>query len=313
MVLLLVSGAAAAQTGPDPAYTDGLSYASDYLAAQADNATTDPGAYATQKATADNATIEVAHAAYMACWIADDAGVPDATGVCANYYAAPEDVQSLNEDEEDEAQEAVDNVTADLNATSAEILDAVNDTVADPTTAPTQVQRIADALAGFVQRTAATLVALIAGLAGGIVDGLLGAAGLAGLGVTTAGQGLADLGGLLGDGALAVGDGIGAGAVASWDGMTVVGDAVAAGTRVAGDALATGAEATLDGVVAAAEGVGEVISSAASSLADAVQNLFGGGREPSGVTDTADGAVDGVTDGLDADGLLRPVRDLVDA
>ncbi len=309
LALVLASASAAAQAGPDPGYGSGLDYAAAYASAQADNATTDPAAYAAGKANADNATLEVAHGAYMACWIADDNGVPDATGICANYYTPPGDVQPLNEDDGADAEEAVDNVTADFNATVAEIADAVNDTAADPASAPTQIERIVDAVGGFAQRTAATLLGLITGLAGGFVDGLVALAGLGSLGLTTAGSGLADLGGLLGDGAMATGNGLATGAATSWDGLTWIGDQMALGGKVIGGGVVDAAAAVADATAAAVRAVADTVSSVAQNVADAVRGWFG--QAPASQTPEVGEAVGDVTEELGADDLLAPVRDLV--
>ena len=334
---LLATPLVTAQHGPPPGYTDPLVYAQDYAANQTTQATTDPAGYATAKSTPEALGAEAEHTAWLACWTAYEA---DQTGmaldpVCSQFFTAPGQVDAPGQEAEAEITETLEGADALL----GEVQGAAEGLVEDPTTAVEQVQRILDAVVGFVEGLVGGILDAL-GLGGlavgnglaGMLDGLLGLLQLPALGMKTALDGLGLGLGALGDGvaltaagvadgAIAIADGLAAAAGAATDGVALVGTGLADGLVALAtalvDGLSAGASATgdagsavADAVGAGVSGLGDAIGSAVSAVGDAIAGLFDGGDEAdagSGVEDVADG----LETGTEADGLVDRILDLL--
>ena len=327
---------ASAQSGPPPGYTDPLVYAQDYATGQAEQAQADPAGYAGGKATPEGAQAEAEHAAWLACWTAYDVGQQSLDPVCSQFFTAPGVV-----DAPAEAEAEITSITNGTGADAllAESLDAVNDTVADPTSAASQVQRIVEAVKGFAEKAAGFVVDLVkslidaildlAGLGGraaldglgAMADGLLALLGLPLLGLKAAGSGLASI-------VLGVAHGVAAAGLAVAHGLAAAGSALVAGVGAVADGLLSGyaalghglssvggavadaADATVDGIGDAASAVGHGVSDAAHAVRDTVAGWFG---DDQGKAADDGGLVDGagVDAGQEADGLLDRVFGLL--
>lgn len=219
--------------GPTPGETP-ATHAAAYAQAQAAAAAADPAGYAQQKATPEGVSGTVEEAGYTACWAAYDETEAD-LAPCDAYFtppgkaARPSRPQAAAPEQVAEAEEQVGNLTAAA-------FDAVNGTLADPASAPSQIQQAADAVLAFL----AWVAGAVADLVRSIVDGLA-AAGAAAL-----------------DGLRAAVDGLSAGFSA---GVSAVGD----GASAAGSAVSDAAGA-----------VAQAVGAAVDAVADAVTSLFGG-------------------------------------
>lgn len=334
---LLATPLVTAQHGPPPGYTDPVVYAQDYAANQTGQASSDPVGYASARATPEALAAEAEHAAWLACWTAYEADAGMATDpVCAQFFTAP---VTVDPPQVNEAEAEITETLEDADALVGEVGDAVTDTLEDPTTAVEQVQRILDAVVGFVQDVVDGVLDLL-GLGGLVVadgfaamlDGLLAIVQLPalgmqaalqglGLGLGAAGDGFAVAGTALADGALAIANAVAAAAIATADGVSFIGTSVADGlvalaTGLA-DGLAAGASATGDGISAAAQAVGDGVSAVGGAIADgvsavgaAIADLFQGG-DGSGAADGAKDAAEGIETGTEADGLVDRVLDLL--
>ncbi len=331
--LLVLVGTAAAQPGPQPGYDSAVDYAQAYAEATADEASNDPEGFVAQHDSAEELQADVEHGAYVACWAADDAGVESAA--CDPFYtprgeAAPE--------QPEEAMPVEDFENATINATqefAAEVQDIANDTVADPGSAPSQVERLLDATKDFLGDMGAAAGTLADALVGGLlacVDGILGAVqGIESVGLTTSDAVVAGIGDALdgiGTGAGAITDGIAGGGLAIGDGVSAasqgiqdalgaagdgvadaagaVGDGITDAAKATGTGIADAAKATGGGIADAAQAVGEGIADAAKAVKDTVAGWFGAessvaeapktGIDAPDVTDDATGGLlDGVT------------------
>ncbi len=276
LTALLAAPLALAQ-GPPPGHTDPVAYAQDYAKDQAAQAQADPVAYASSKDPA----AEAEHTLWLACWTAYDQAGHVLDPACAPFFTAPVQV--------DPAVNATVEITEVLNATGAtalanEVLDAINDTVADPASALAQVLRIGRAVVHFVRDLVDFVLDTLGLGALGIAGGLLGAA-----------EGLLDLLTLPVQGGQLALDGLGAAlsgttsavdaAVdATLDTMAATIGAILDGAQATADAAASGLGAIVSAVAAAAGGVAD----AASAVADAV------GAAASAVTDAVDAAAGAV-------------------
>lgn len=302
MTALLVAASASAQPGPAPGYDSALEYAADYAEDQATQAGSDPGAYAENKTAPGAVDDEARHAAYMACWAADDAGFE--SQACDPYYTPrgeenPEQQCECNvsEDPEAFANATQENATAYAgNATHF-----VNETASDPANATSHAQSFVNATKAFAEAAVDRSVAFLRS----IVDDVTTCLGIGqSIGISTAsamGSVFTLLGDVVQSGASFVADvgrAIGQGVVVA---TSSVGDGLAKAASATGDALVAAAKATGDAVQA----VGSAVAEAAASLKDAVTGLFerDSAKNP---TDTVGGAVDDVAgeDGL-LDGVTR--------
>ncbi len=280
LLALLAAPVALAQHGPPPGYTDPTEYAADYAARQAEQAQADPVGYASSRDPA----AEAEHAAWLACWEAYEAAGHAVDAACSAYFTAPVAVEPA-------VQEATAEVTETLNATgasalAAEALDAVGDTVDDPTTALDQVQRVVSAAVRFVKDLLGfakdTLTMLGLGVAAGVigaVEGLIDLSSLPVRGLDVALSGLLSTLGLAG----------GAAATAS----STVGSGVLGAAQAIADAVATVVTTAADGVGAALGAVGSGIAAAGGAVADGAHAVG------SGIQDAADAVHDGVSSALD--------------
>ncbi len=336
IALLVASGAAAAQPGPQPGYASATDYAQAYAEERMQNATSDPLDFVGQYDSVEELQAEADHTAYVACWAADDAGLePDA---CEPYYTPRGEAMP---EQPEEPQEVEDFENATLNATEtfvAEAEDAVNDTLADPATAPGQVKRVVDAAQDFLGSIGDAVAALADAIAGGILGTLEGIGQMVG-GIESIGIGAAngltsaveDVVDGLGVGAATTTDGIAATGIAVGDGMqaatsatgealsktgagigsaaATAGGAIADAAKATGRGIADGAEAIGDGVSDAAKSVGHGIADAARSVKDTVAGWFGLASAADDLAGTDAGLpvdVDGTAGGLldDVTGLL---------
>lgn len=320
LTALLAAPLALAQ-GPPPGYTDPLAYAQDYAAEQADQAGADPVGYATSK----DAVSEADHALWLACWTAYDQAGHALDAACSQFFTAPQQIDAA-------AQGATAEITEVLNETGAaallaEGLDVVNDTLADPTSALDQVQRLGRAVVDFVH---------------GLLDFVLDALGLGGLAVAAgllgAAQGLLDLLMLPVQGAQLAFGGLGAAltaaahaaaasvtAVASAvlgalgllaDAGQAVGHGLLAGLLALGDGIAAAGQGLTEGLQATAQGAVDTVQAAAQAVQDGVHSLgeevsswFGQDKAQARPAD--DLLDDAPKTGTPADGLLGRLRDLL--
>lgn len=276
VLALLATTTVVAQRGPAPGYDDALVYAQDYAVNQTAQASADPAGYAGSKATQEGLENETAHTLYMACWAAWQETGESIDPVCAAYFTPPGEEDGVVEDEAEATAEVVDD---QLNATevlAAEALDAVNDTLADPTSAPEQVQRILDAVVGFASGLLKDVLAVVIV----VVETVLGILGLGGL---TMADGL----GAVVDGLLAAVDALLDGLGLGVDGMQLLGSGLVDGVQAT-------AQAVVGGLTAAASGIADAVTSAA----DAAQS--GASASASGVSDVASSVASGVSDGVSA-------------
>lgn len=301
LLLAFATPAAVAQHGPPPGYTDPLVYAQDYATEQAGQAASDPVGYASGKATQENLTAEAEHAAWLACWTAYSQ-LGAAPPGCELFFTAPVTVDPVVQ----QGQATLEEVQDDAGALTDEILDAVENTIDDPTTALEQVQRILNAAVGFVVGLIEDVLDLLGLGALGLGDGLLGALdgvlsllGLSALGLGVATSGLTDALLLAGDGMVLSAQTIGGGFV---DAATAVADAATVTASAAGDglvavatglagAIAAAGQAWLDGVLASIHGlqagsaaVGHAVvavASATGAFAASVSNAMADGLQAS--------------------------------
>lgn len=279
---LLLIASAAAQPGPAPGHGSASEYAIHYVEAQVQEASDDPVGYVEDHASQQAAEEEVAHAAYMGCWAADDVGVEHEA--CDPYYTPRGRADPEQPPEPMPEPPAPANDT--LHATEDFVEEAhtiAEDVLADPTN-PGHLERAAAAVTAFLQRVGGGVTAAVDDLLGGLES--LGAsmfAGIAGVG-TAAATGLASGLGAIGTGMQQLGAAIGAGAAAatsaSLDGLAAAAKAVGGAATSLGATLADAAKATGDGIVAAGEAVRDGIVAAAQSIADTVGGWFGADAEP---------------------------------
>lgn len=331
-LLLVAAGAAAAQPGPDPGHDSALDYAADYVSRQAEAAASDPLGTAANKTSPEGAQAEAAHALYVACWAADDAGVqPDA---CAAYYTprGKAEPDQPHEHDGDEARNAtasyLDQTANGTVALAGNVTAFLNETLEDPRNATDHAGRLVDSAVAFVEDVlggAAELALLLAdgltGCLGGLADGLgVATGGVGSLGGHLWG-GLSDGLGLALDGVGLGAQGVGAGLAGLGHGVLAVVGAVGTGATATVDAAGDLAGGLADGLTDAAAGTAEAASTAASAtgdvlvdaaraVGDAVDRIFGHGTAPGG---DLDGAPDlDLDDPVDADGLLDGVTGLLE-
>lgn len=328
---LLATPLAMAQHGPPPGYTDPLTYAQDYAKQEAAAAQADPVGYAQSKDAS-----EAEHALWLACWTLYDTAGPVADPACSALFTAPVQV-------EPPAEAVTGEVTAILNDTgtsalAAEVLDAVNDTVADPTGALAQIERIVQAVVDFV-KDLIDLVGDVLGLAGlGFAGGLLGALdgvtdllrlpldglSLAASGLTDALQGVSSAGSsvaaaasatlddvLVGLSAIALGaDELAADAsTASVSGLRDAGHGVQEAIQGINEGAQSGARAVVHGATDAVQATGQAVARAAHAVQDTVADaahkfgaLFGAKDSQPRADPTTD--LEAPRTGTSADGIL---------
>lgn len=331
---------AVAQSGPPPGYTDPLVYAQDYAASQADQAAADPLSFAANKTSPEGLANETEHAAWLACWTAHDQGLP-LEAACSQFFIPPGVVDAPAEAEAE--------ITQTVNATDAladEVLDAVGDTVDDPTSALQQVDRIVAAVQTFLGAVVSGVQDLLNGMLDivlAIVDAILDVAGLgrtASLaGLDALADGLLAVLGLPALGLMAAADGISAAVTGTVDGIAAAGVGAAAAVQAVADGLAAAALATasapgagVDGVAAgltsvssavvdagsaateavgsAADAIAETVADAADAVGQTISGWFGADRASgSGAGGVVDR--DGIKTGTEADGLIDRVLGLL--
>ncbi len=311
IALLVLSGAAAAQPGPQPGYASATDYAQAYAEERVGNASEDPEGFAAGYASPEALKAEAEHTAYVACWAADDAGLEPAA--CDPFYTPRGEAMPERPEEAQEVEAFEDSVINATDSFADAAVGVVNDTVADPASAPSQVERLLDATQGFlgsIGDAAAALADALAGSVLAILDGLVAAVdGLEAIGVATS-QALS--------GALeAVGDAFGSTAAVSTDALVAGGVAIADGLGAFGHAIGSAAAATGHGIADAGRSVGQAIADAAGSVADGVADaaravkdtvagwfgaepasdslLQSGLKAPGDVDASASGLLDGVT------------------
>jgi phage-related protein len=337
--LLLMAPLAAAQHGPAPGYGSAIAYAADYAKEKASNATADPTGFVAREATAEAVQNETENALYVVCWEAWDATGQQAM-VCDPYFTPP--------GTEDAIPEATNSTADDLNATVGDAQDLLNTTAAaaqniteDPTSAPSEIDRVVDAAFGFLRDLVGGLglglewvVDLLAGVVGGIataVQDALGKLGIAGAatalgladGLGSVGKQVTDLLGSLGSGfalamrgtgtgissaVSAVGAGISSAAGGVGDLLSRVGTGLRDGTVSVRDGVGSGLSSAGRAVQDAARSVGDGVSGAARGVADWVGSLFGG-SSASGPAPGPGQKLPSVPD--KANGVVDKVRDLV--
>ncbi|MEK6975332.1 MAG: hypothetical protein AABY18_03210 [Candidatus Thermoplasmatota archaeon] len=321
LLALLAAPMALAQHGPPPGYTDPTVYAQDYAAEQAEQAQADPVGYAQGRDPA----AEAEHAAWLACWTAYEVADHALDAACSQFFTAPVTVEPDVQGIEAEVTQVLNDTG--VSALGSEVLDIVNDTVADPTSVLDQLQRAADAVIRFVQDLVDFVLDALGLGAMAIGAGLLGAGqGLLDLaampldGLRLAAQGLADLGGavvsllgLAGSGIATASSTVGGALLGA--ASTLVG-AVQDAASATGHGLADAASATVasigDGAQAAVQGVADAAAAARDTVSDAVEkvsSLFDGKPKRS-TTDRA-GLPEAPKTGTDADGLIDRVLDAV--
>lgn len=316
-LILLATPGAAAQSGPAPGYEDPLLYGGDYALNQTTEATADPAGYATGM----DAKSEVNHAAWLACWTADEYLEGEPTGACANYYQAPVEAspanQSDNADEppadgavqpvEEPVTTAAEETAQATDELAAEVSGSVNQLLDDPTSAPSVLERLGAAAVSFARAMAGTAAKLVGALQGVVVGTAQGLVDGVGLGVRATGTGLTSLG----DGVVALAD-------IPLEATHATGTSIATGATATGDAIGAGFKTVAEGAgtVATAIGggffaVGEAFADAASAITDAWGSLFNG-SSPTEAT-YADGTLDTVQDLPGTDGLLSKVDEVLDS
>jgi hypothetical protein len=223
------------QSGPAPGQ-DPVGYTASYAQDQATQATSDPVTYAQQKGSVEGASAEAAHTAWLACWAAWEKTGQLLPG-CEAYFTPPQKAprpSAGGNGEENGTAQDVQDTAAEVQNQTAQVVDAVtaalNGTVADPASAPSQIQMVLGAIGNF---------------AGWLAGRLLDAAGsvLGGLGI-----GIVAIGQALGLAAKAVAIGFNAG--------------------IAG--IVTGAQASVTGIVAAVQELGSGLSVAAGSVGQGI-------------------------------------------
>lgn len=332
LTLALLAAPAMAQPGPAPGYDSALDYAADHAAAEAENASADPVGFAGSKATASGLQNETSHAAYVACWAADDAGVQHE--LCDPYYTARghEPPSQPPCECQENATAAHNDTQAFANATHNATLGYagnatafINETVADPGNATSHAGRFLNTTKHFVLDLVDDIVGLVTVWAGAILT-CLGVGfgfglesidlGITGIGAVFAtlgdaavlgALGIGDIGQATGDGAMAALGGLGGALGAIGSGLataaSATGGALATAAGAVGGAIVTAAQATGDGI----HSVGEAIGDAAKAVKDAVVGLFDDGPKPQGGSDP----VDDVTDTVGTDGLLDGVTGIL--
>ncbi|MGB1586668.1 MAG: hypothetical protein ACPHID_06450 [Thermoplasmatota archaeon] len=291
-ILLLLSGAAAAQPGPAPGYASAIDYAADYGQQQASAATTDPESYAANKTAPGAADEEVRHTAYVACWAADDVGIQ--SEVCDDYYTprGQENAQQECDCNATPTAQAFVNETAhNATALAGNATQFVNETVEDPKNVTSHAQSFVAAVSAFATATVASAQQFV----DDIIQSALACAGLASFQVGAATEGTQTLGQLIGDVATLA-------AATLDDAATQSGDFVTQGLKAIGTGLATAAEATGDALATA----GHAIADAATAVKDAVLGIFDDNPQSE-----ATKPVDDIVKDVDTDGLLDPVSELL--
>ncbi len=261
--LLLAAASAAAQPGPAAGYDDPLVYAQDYAEGQVDDASADPVGYAGSKGSADAAAAETAHAAYIACWTAHYHGDLMPPG-CELFFTPPQEGGPLPEEAEqsetEEAAEGVVDSAAEFAEEAQEIIAAI---VADPTSAPSQLERLRAALFRFIDETGGAIGALGEGLVASVTALVEG----------------------LGIGIGAIGFGIGAAGEAGLDGLIATGDASASLAQSTAEAAQDGVDSLTQQFqegwthgasqwATAGEGAKTTLDDAATALKEAVRTSW---------------------------------------
>jgi hypothetical protein len=284
LVLLLAACPVLAQPGPAPGQ-EPVDYARAYAERQVAEAQEDPGAFVKRTASVEGVGRTVGEAGYVACWQAYEATQQHLEAACGGFFTPPgasvgEPPATNATADEGVAGEAV----AEAEKLAGTAADAAGEIVEDPTSAPSQVERVLAAAGQFVGWLADAVVGLVQGLLTGI--GALGLAlgqGIA-AGVGALGEGLAAFGSLLGDAGVAFADGAGAmglavadASVAAWDalgdGLAALGSGLAAigsGLAALGSGLATAGQAALDGIVVAGHAVADGVATAVRAVSDGV-------------------------------------------
>jgi hypothetical protein len=314
---LFLAPAVCAQPGPAPG-SDPATYAQDYYGGQVANASADPAGYAASQASVASLQNQTREAAYIACWAAYDATGMLTDPVCAAYFTSPERAARRQKEQNTTAEDAAAALNQTLDGAvgmANTTLDAVNDTLADPASAPSQLQRIADAVVAFVTGTATLVIDTVGEAIGGAVDLVLGIAGglLDGLGLGAKGASMAAgaVGDLLGaalaglaQGSSAAASGVGALLAATTDAATGAAHAVAGAAGAAVDGVAGAGRAVADAAASATQAVANAVGSAV----DAVAHLFGHGATSKGLPGTSG---KGLAKDLPTDDLLGTVRKAV--